>query len=251
MRRIGCEACTVRDPARACNLPPAVLADLRGAGTALLFRPRHVIFGEGAPASALYLLCHGAVKLFHADRFGRDHILGVAAPGALLGELALDDSETMSVSAEAMTESQVLHLPRERLEGFMRRHPEAALRIVAALSRELAAARRKVHELALKGAEARLAALLLQLARAAGGLLTPGTRLQLGFGRREIAAMIGVSTETAIRLLAKLRRAGVIAVAGRSLVISDPQRLLRLAGEDEAGAAPAPHPDTDIRWAAP
>jgi CRP/FNR family transcriptional regulator, cyclic AMP receptor protein len=233
MRRIACETCTARTESLVCDVPSDVLGDLRAAGTAMLYRPRQVIFGEGTPSSALFLVCHGAVKLYHSDRFGRDHILEVAGPGALVGELSLDDGDVMSVSAEALTEAQVSSFSRERLAGFMQRHPETGVRFLAALSRELAVARRKARDLALKGAESRLAGLLLQLGRAAGDLES-GQALGLRYSRRELAEMIGVSTETAIRLLAALKRKGAIRSEGRDVVLSDVERLTRIAQHDEA-----------------
>jgi CRP/FNR family transcriptional regulator len=221
-----------------CDVPADVLAEFRASGSAMLYRPRQVIFGEGLPATALYLVCHGAVKLYHSDRFGRVHILEVAGPGTLLGELSLDESHAMSSSAEALTEVQILYLPRERIGAFVERHPETAVRFLAALSRELAAARHKIRELALKNAESRLAGLLLQLA-AAGGEASSGGLL-LPYTRRALAEMIGVSTETVIRLLAALKRKGIIATDGRKVVIADGERLTRIAQHDDTGtSAPA------------
>jgi CRP-like cAMP-binding protein len=240
MRRISCEACPVRSGSLVCDLPSDALGDFRAAGAVVLYRPRQVIFGEGTPSTALYLVCHGAVKLYHSDRFGRDHILEVAGPGALLGELSLDDGDLMSVSAEALGEAQVSVLPRERLAAFVQRHPETAVRFLAALSRELAMARRKVRELALKGAESRLASLLLQLARAEGELVK-GRRLHLRYTRRELAEMIGVTTETAIRMLAVLKRKGAIATDKRDVVIADLEGLMRIAQHDELSADDVPH----------
>ena len=231
MRRIHCTDCRARPGNPVCDLPTDVLGDFRAAGSAMLYRPRQVIFGEGMPAAALYLVCHGAVKLYHSDRFGRDYILEIAAPGSLLGELSLDEDDTMSVSAEAQTEVQVLYLPRNRLAAFVERHPETAVRLLAALSRELAGARHKIRDLAFKSAESRLAGLLLQLAGARGGV--PARRLQLPYTRRALAEMIGVSTETAIRLLATLKRKGTIATEGREVVIADAAQLARIARHDD------------------
>jgi CRP-like cAMP-binding protein len=233
MRRIACESCTARAASLVCDVPPDVLGDLQTAGSTMLYRPRQVIFGEGTPASGLFLLCHGAVKLYHSDRFGRDHILEIAGPGALIGELALDEEATLSVSAEAVTEAHVSSFSRERLTTFMQRHPETAIRFLAALSRELAVARRKARDLALKGAESRLAGLLLQLARVSG-TVEPGRPLGLRYSRRELAEMIGVSTETVIRLLAALKRKGAIRGDGRDVVLTDVDRLTRIAHHDEA-----------------
>jgi CRP-like cAMP-binding protein len=235
MRRVACEDCPARVGNVVCDLPREVLRDFSGAGTTIVYRPRQVIFGEGTPAAALYLVCHGAVKLYHSDRFGREHILEVAGSGALLGELSLDDGDAMSISAEAITESQISCLARDRLAAFVQHHPETGVRFLAALSRELALARRKVRELALKGAESRLAGLLLQLAAAQGDVASGG-RLHLRYTRRELAEMIGVSTETAIRLLAALKRKGAIAADKRDLVLADVARLTRIAQHDETNA---------------
>ncbi|MGH7789188.1 MAG: Crp/Fnr family transcriptional regulator, partial [Candidatus Binatia bacterium] len=155
-------------------------------------------------------------------------------PGDLLGEISLADGDVLSSSAEALTEAQVLLLPRQRIAAFVERHPETAMRFLAALSRELAVARHKVRDLALKSAESRLAGLLLQLAHSAGDGGTPARRLHLAYGRRELAEMVGVSTETAIRLLAALKRKGAITTEGRDVLIADPERLARIAQHDDA-----------------
>jgi CRP-like cAMP-binding protein len=233
MKRIACDTCPTRRDSLVCDLPADVLGDFSAAGSPVIYRPRQVLFAEGTPAVAVHLVCHGTVKLYHSDRFGRDHILEIAGPGALLGELSLGD-DMMSVSAEAVTETQASCLPRDRLAAFLQRHPETGLRLLAALSRELAVARRKVRELTLKSAESRLAGLLLQLA-AAEGASAAGHHLPMRYTRRELAEMIGVSTETAIRLLSALKRKGTVGAVGRDLVLVDVARLTRIAEQDETG----------------
>jgi CRP/FNR family transcriptional regulator len=130
-----------------------------------------------------------------------------------------------------LTESQLCYLPRDRLVEFIHANPTTSLRLIAALSKALSAARKKAGDLALKPAETRLAEILVQLASAPpseGGRMNP-TRVALGYSRREIAEMIGVSTETVIRLLGRLRRKGLITSHGREIVISDVEKLSRIA----------------------
>jgi CRP-like cAMP-binding protein len=115
---------------------------------------------------------------------------------------------------------------------FIERHPKTAVRLVATLSKALAGARRKAGELALKRADARLADLLLRFADDARRDGTAGAgplRIRVEYSRRELAEMIGVSTETAIRLLAKLKRNRMIATDGGCVVFTDLERLTRLA----------------------
>jgi CRP/FNR family transcriptional regulator, cyclic AMP receptor protein len=234
MRRIDCEACGQRHQGSICDWPAEALDDFRAVGSSAIYKARQVIFNEGGPCVGLYILCHGAVKLYHSDRFGRDHILEVAGAGAVLGELPFSDDQTLSVSAEALIESQIHFLPRERLTQFLRKYPATAVRLVGALSSELAVARRKVRDLALKGAESRLADLLLQIARA-NGELKAGTRFELHYTRRELGEMIGVSTETAIRLLARLRQKQAIRIHHKEVTITDVQKLSRIANQGEMG----------------
>jgi CRP-like cAMP-binding protein len=231
MRKIMCESCPVRVDGALCNVPPEAQEDFRSVATNIVFRAHQVVFAEGTPSTGLYLVCSGTVKLFHADRFGREHILEVAGPGAVLGEFSLGPGQPLSISAETLTESQLALLPRERLEWFVRRYPDTAIRLIDTLTRDLGRARRKVRDLAFKDAQSRLATLLVQLAEAANG--QPSRRVRLSYKRREIAEMIGVSTETAIRLLAKLKGKQVIAVDRRDIVITDLPQLTRIARHDE------------------
>jgi CRP/FNR family transcriptional regulator len=231
VRKISCEQCGAESCCIVRDLPADGLEKFRACGVTGLYRRRQVIFHEDAPAEGLYLLCEGTVKLFRSDRFGRDHILAIAGPGDVLSELSLDPAERYSVSAEALGDCQVCYLSRERLVAFMREHPMVAVRLIAALSRALAAARRKAGELALKRAEGRLADLLMRLAHAEPNG-NAGARVTLAYSRRDLAEMIGVSTETAIRLLAKLKAKRVIATDQRELVVTDAARLARIANHD-------------------
>ena len=238
MRRIECEQCGIRGRGVIRDLPLAELDAFRACGAAAIYKQRQVIFHEGTPANGLYILCHGAVKLYQSDRFGHDHILDIAVPGDVLGELPLDPNECYSVSAEAIADSQLCYLPRDRLVGFIQEHPMIGVRLIEALSKAVSTARKRVRALALKRAENRLAELLIQLANAAGESMSNGsTRLKLSYSRRELAEMIGVSPETVIRLLGRLKQKRAISTRHRELVITDAEKLMRLANHDSIAAA--------------
>jgi CRP-like cAMP-binding protein len=232
MRQISCLECKVRHATCIADLAIGDIPEFQACRVTGLYKPRQVIFHQGTPANGLHILCHGTVKLYQSDRFGREFIIDVASPAAVLGELGLDDTDTYSASAEALTESQLAFLPRERLVSFIERHPKTAVRLVATLSRALAQVRRTAGELALKRADARLADLLLRFAddaRRDGTIGSGPIRLHLTYSRRELAEMIGVSPETAIRLLGKLRRHRMITTDGGEIVVTDLERLTRLA----------------------
>ena len=238
MRKVECEHCGVREQSIVKDLSSDELAAFGGCGVRAVYKRRQVIFHEGTPANGLYILCQGAVKMYQSDRFGHDHILHIAVPGDVMGELPQDQTECYSVSAEALTDSQLCYLPRERLVQFVSKHPVVGIRLIEAFSKSLASARKKVRALALKRAENRLAELLMQLAVAAGEPMKNGsTRMRLDYSRRELAEMIGVSTETAIRLLGRLKQKRANTTQHRELIITDAEKLARLANHDNIATA--------------
>jgi CRP-like cAMP-binding protein len=233
MRKIDCDHCSIRDQSIVKDLTNDELTAFGACGVRAIYKRRQVIFHEGTPANGLYVLCQGAVKLYQSDRFGHDHILHISVPGEVMGEMPQDLNETYSVSAEALTDSQLCYLPRERLVQFIQKHPNVGIRLIESFSKALSSARKKIRALALKRAENRLAELLIQLAQAAGEPMRNGTtRMRLDYSRRELAEMIGVSTETAIRLLARLKQKRAITTQHRELVITDAEKLSRLANHD-------------------
>lgn len=229
VRKIPCEICSLRGNGAVCDVPPEILADFRKMGEATTLKARQIVFSAGSRSDGLYLVCHGAVKLFRSDRFGRDHILEIATPGAVLGEMTSDPDQTQSVSAEVLSEAQLFHMRRDRLLNYLHSDPLMGARLIEALSRELALARRRAGDLALKRADSRLATLLLQLA----GAHSSAESLRLEYSRGELAEMIGVSTETAIRLLARFKQDGIVSLKGRQMTLTNRQRLERIASHSD------------------
>ena len=232
MRKIACESCVLRRRGIIADLRDDQLEDFHACSTVALYKPRQVIFHAGAPASGLYILCHGMVKLYQSDRFGRDHILSVASAGDILGEVPSDPLVPYSASAEALTEAQLCYLSRARLIPFIEEHPLVGIRLIAALSAALGVARKKVRTLALKPAEGRLAELLIQLAKIGKKNETGRTGFTLRYSRRELAQMIGVSTETVIRILGRLKHKRAISSCQRELIITDMEQLAGIANRD-------------------
>ena len=196
-------------------------------------RAGDLLFTEGSPAPGFYLLRHGRMKLFHTDRSGRTFTIGVCEPVALIGELSARDARPQAVSAEALTDCDLQFVPRQHLARLIDASPAFALRLAEMLSEQLSSARRAARDLALRRAEERLAALLLQTleARTRNGIPSrnDSSRRPLRLSRRDLAERLGVSTETAIRLLSSLRRKGIVDIVCRDITVRSLERLRALA----------------------
>ena len=105
------------------------------------FAPESLIFAEGDPGDALYVVARGRVRISR-QLAGGEEALAILGPGELFGEMALLDPAATGRSADARAheEASLLVLTRERFEGLERADPEGCGELSTMLCR-LAAGR--------------------------------------------------------------------------------------------------------------
>jgi len=91
----------------------------------------------GDPGDSLFLIRSGAVEIFFRNDTGERVVLERAAAGDFFGELSLLDGGPRSASVQVVEDLEALTLDRENLESFVKRHPAAALDLLAATGRRL------------------------------------------------------------------------------------------------------------------
>ncbi|MFH0847568.1 MAG: Crp/Fnr family transcriptional regulator [Chloroflexota bacterium] len=178
------------------------------------FKPGEFVFWEGEKPRWFYLVLEGRVKALKYSSSGKEFIIAFLGPGEMLGELAVLENQPYPASAQATTETRLLGLSRDDFTDFLTKHPEIPLRIITILGERLKTAQTRLRDLAGERAEARLARILLMLSSKLGS--------SLPFTRQEIADMAGLTIETAIRILSRLKKSGVIgSERGRILILSE------------------------------
>jgi CRP/FNR family transcriptional regulator len=187
------------------------------------------IFLEGDPAEYVYLVYRGKVKIVKQAPGGREMILEVFAPGDVFGgaTLLLLRHPATAVSMEA---GAVLCLPREDYLALLKRFPPMAFQIIEFLRHRLSEAHEVIRGLAAERVETRMARLLFKLADKTGIPGDGGTRLGLHLTRQDIADMLGCTLETAIRILSRWQKEGLIRTREGVITILNRQGLERLLG---------------------
>lgn len=188
-----------------------------------------VIFQEGEPAFGLYIICRGRVKLAKRSSKGKRQILKLVGPGEFLGEKTMFDQEVYTAFAKTLEPTKLYFIERGAFLDFLLRHPQVAINLIEKLARELKSFQNRLLEISYEGSTERLARLLLKVGEVCG--VKEDRRLYLGveLSRAELAEMAGISTETAIRTLSRLRERGLIDLEGHKIYIRDREGLERLA----------------------
>lgn len=169
------------------------------------------LFHEGDPATRVFTLTEGALKLYKLLPDGRRQVTGFMLPGDFLG-ITIDDDYAFTV--EALADSKLCWFPRSRFGAFVEAHPDLERGLYRLAAHELAAAQAQMVLLGRKTAEERVAsffvALLERAERAAGGA---EGMVDLPMSRLDIADYLGLTKETVSRVLASLKNKRAIRLA--------------------------------------
>ena len=136
------------------------------------------------------------------------------------------------MSAWTLERSRILMIPAESVRGAMERDPAFTRAIMRELAGAFRGAVKALKSQKLRTGVERLANwLLVEHARQAGAGSAGSASVRLGYEKRTLAALLGMTPENLSRAFATLRGYGV-EVNGRDIALTRPDDLRRLAKPD-------------------
>jgi len=181
------------------------------------FNAGEFVFWEGDAPAHFYVVTSGRVKVLKHSSLGKEFVVAFFGPGDVFGEVAVFEERPYPASAQAISDTEVLGIGRDRFLAFLSGHPEVALRIINMLGGRLRDAQNRLNALAGERAEQRVARTLLMLSSKLGQ--------SLPFTRQEIADMSGTTIETTIRVMSRMKRGEIIRSRRGRTDILDETRL--------------------------
>jgi len=185
------------------------------------FERQRVLYVEGAEAESLWILRSGRVRLYKTSTDARATTLELLEPGRAFGALSALAEPLYASSAESVTAGSAWLLPRPVLLRVLAEEPRLVVEVLSIVTSRLREAHERLRSFASDSAAARLAGALIDAARGGEAQVT----------RRALAEAAGTTVETAIRVLRRLEREGVVEGGGAGHVrIADAAALRRVAG---------------------
>src|SRR6204780_2783368 len=132
-RTANCETCKLKEDGFLCHLTPAAAREFESIKSPSFYPAGSTLFLENEPATGIFLLCSGKVKLSVSSRGGKTLIVELARPGEILGLSATMSGIPYEASAEALHPSKIAFIRREDFLRFAARFPE----VFTAVSRQL------------------------------------------------------------------------------------------------------------------
>jgi CRP/FNR family transcriptional regulator, cyclic AMP receptor protein len=211
------------------HFAPASLAVL-GDFTGRTFYSRgSLLFTEGEPATGIFLVEKGCVKLTMCSARGKALLLGFFGPQTVLGLPAAILGFPHAATAEIVRPLTASFLAREVLLQHLRHAGDAGLRAAELVSQMLFSTLHEMETFWLSdSAEQKLARFLLSFCPPRNGRGV-AWRIALGLTHEEIAQRIGVSRETVTRLLSHFKKRRILDLSRLTLTVLAPGNLEALA----------------------
>jgi CRP-like cAMP-binding protein len=211
------------------GVDPSAVQDLKSALEPVTFPRAHVIFAEGELGDRLYIILSGKVKIGRKSPDGRENLLAVFGPSDMFGELSIFDPGPRTSTATTVTEVQAVTMDRAALREWIAKRPEIAEQLLRVIARRLRRTNNMLADLIFTDVPGRVAKALLQLAHDFGTQEGGMLRVTHDLTQEEIAQLVGASRETVNKALADFAHRGWLRLEGKSVLILEPQRLVRRA----------------------
>jgi CRP/FNR family transcriptional regulator len=213
----------------------------------LLFRRRsvragEVLYAQGERFHTLYSVRSGTLKSSLVLAQGREYITGFHITGDAVGLDAVASSVHAS-TALALEDTEVYGIAYARFAELAAADAEVQRMLVRLMSQTIVREQGFLMLLGVLNAEERLAAFLISLSTRLHARGYAAHEFHLKMSRMELSNHIGISVETASRMLTGLQQRGLLHVDRRHICITNPEGLLRASGSGGSHTtAPAPQP---------
>lgn len=223
-----CKECSSRHKSIFSSLKGPLLDEILRARVIRNYDKKEIVHHQGNPSFGIFCIQSGLVKVVKTEIPGKQYIIRLAGPGDILGLPTLFTGIPYLWTAQVVEPATICFLPRDVVVKAAQEDKQMAEKIIQMLSRFVIESEKGRVELANGSARQRMAGLLVLLSSRCGAREKRGMRFNLPLSRREIADMVGLRSETAIRVLKEFREDQLLKINGNEIVIVDLARLEKL-----------------------
>ncbi len=204
---------------------------LAGLGRTTVYPPGAVMCVEGDPATHVFVLVDGWVKIVGVTSDGHELTLALRGRGDTVGEVAGETTGYRNATVQAVGTVRALIVQYERFSSFLDSHDGADRAYRRMVTRRWNDAESMLRARSVTSGAQRLAGLLLELADQRDSEPDREARMAMMLTQEELASLTGASRATVTRALSNWRRRGIIRTGQRDITITDLGALRKIAGQ--------------------
>ena len=222
------------------GLANAVVDAVVKSGSSIRLRPKNILFHQGNPAKACYLVNRGRLKLTKLNEEGKEIILRYIGAEELTAAIAVFKGWTYPVTAESIEETDITGWSKPVMMELMRRYPDISINLLGIILERIVDMQDRYLEICTEQVDQRIARSLLRIMRKAGSKTEEGIHIDIPLSRQNIADYSGTTLYTVSRTLSSWEKKGWIQSGREQIVVTDPHAMVQFA-ETGLNTAPAGH----------
>lgn len=186
------------------------------------------VFTQGTRAKEMSFVALGTVKIVRSMP-ARSVILRIVGAGNPIGIVAAWEGRPYPGTAVAVEPSTIVHVPEREFFSLADRHPEILRQLLQMMMQRQVQLGKRVSEMT-GSVEARIAQALLDLVATTGRVDGDRAALRLALSRQEIADLAGTTVETAIRIMSRWGKEGLVRTEEDGFVVPSLEALRQHLG---------------------
>jgi CRP-like cAMP-binding protein len=206
------------------ELEPEALRDLEARCTWHAFATGEAIIDRDSDTRDVFFITQGTVRVVNYSFSGREVAFDDIPAGSIFGELAALDGQPRSANVVAVEPTLAASLSPTAFREALLRHPRMALNVSLRLARIIRASVDRIMDLSTLGANNRVYAEILRLARPLADAEGRAVIAPIPI-HGDVASRVSTTRETVARVFSELNRKGVVRKDGDRLVVADIDRL--------------------------
>jgi CRP-like cAMP-binding protein len=184
-----------------------------------------VILQEGSLTSHIIYLKAGLIKEYLRQPNGREQIIQIVKKHSYLGLSSLFGNRVNHYSYAALEDSRICYIDVNVFNSLIKENGEFAQQILISVCRESLINFNRFIKQSNKRIYGRVADAILYFAK----IVFEKDSYDLPFSREEFAGLIGLSRESATRVLSKFKDEGIISIKGKSITINNLELLEQIS----------------------
>lgn len=189
---------------------------------------REVVFRQGQPANEMFIIAEGRVRVSMLLKDGKEINMRTLGPGDTFGEIALFDRNERTATITAIEIGRCFVIERDVFESFLRKHPDVAIQLLAALSYRLRVTDRLIKETLCFDIPSCLATKLLELAKGYGQHTEKGIRINAVFSEADLEEITGLPAQSITAQIRIWQEQGLIKFRNGDITLINPKEMERL-----------------------
>lgn len=183
------------------------------------------IYFPDQPATHIYMIVSGRVKLGHYLDDGKEVVTAILTTGEIFGELALAGEEKRRDFARAMEACVICPLSLDELKALMKDNHELSFKMLKFVGLRLMKLERKLELLVFKDARTRVVEFIKDTAAWKGKKVGFETLIPTKLTHQDIAALTGTSRQTVTTILNDLKEKNLINFDRKRILVRDLEAL--------------------------